>query len=386
MKRYTYFLKDRKFIRWQLLSDSSLDEYWKNFIEEHPESENEIHQAITYLKNKGLNKSTLTEKERIILFDKIQNTILHKKKSKLQKLISFSSAAVAILIIGFLLLYPKQEDKIILADKEHIMGEFLNSEDIQLITGNESMSFQSDIDVKLSGEGKAEIVQNNKDVQKIEIRQDQLNTLIVPFGKRSTLTLADGSKVWLNSGSILKFPVQFKDNNREISLVSGEMYIEVAPNKKKPFRVLSSDFNIKVYGTKFNVSNYEGSAHSVVLVEGSVSLQSSKSKETFLSPSEQAVYSGNGTFSTQTVNVNQFTSWKNGYLEFNKTPMTEALRQIGRYYNLSFDFEEDSNLQKRTCTGKIYLSENLDNVMTTVGLLSSTKYSKINNKIFITNE
>ncbi|MFA6838077.1 MAG: FecR domain-containing protein [Dysgonamonadaceae bacterium] len=386
MKRYTYFLKDKKFIRWQLLSDSSLDEYWKNFIEEHPESENEIHQAITYLKNEGLNKSTLTEKERIILFDKIQNTIRHKKNSKLQRLISFSAAAVALLIIGFLLLYPKQEDKIILADKEHIMGEFLNSEDIQLITGNESMSFQSDIDVKLSGEGKAEIVQNNHDVQKIEIKQDQVNTLIVPFGKRSTLTLADGSKVWLNSGSVLKFPVQFIGNNREISLVSGEMYIEVAPNKKMPFRVLSSDFNIKVYGTKFNVSNYEGSAHSVVLVEGSVSLQSSKSKETFLSPSEQAVYSVNGTFKTQTVNVNQFISWKNGYLEFNKTPMTEVLKQIGRYYNLSFDFGEDSNLQKRTCTGKIYLSENLDNVMTTVGLLSSTKYSKINNKIFITNE
>ena len=386
MKRYTYFLKDKKFIRWQLLSDSSLDEYWKNFIEEHPESENEIHQAITYLKNEGLNKSTLTEKERIILFGKIQNTIRHKKNSKLQRLISFSAAAVALLIIGFLLLYPKQEDKIILADKEHIMGEFLNSEDIQLITGNESMSFQSDIDVKLSGEGKAEIVQNNHDVQKIEIKQDQVNTLIVPFGKRSTLTLADGSKVWLNSGSVLKFPVQFIGNNREISLVSGEMYIEVAPNKKMPFRVLSSDFNIKVYGTKFNVSNYEGSAHSVVLVEGSVSLQSSKSKETFLSPSEQAVYSVNGTFKTQTVNVNQFISWKNGYLEFNKTPMTEVLKQIGRYYNLSFDFGEDSNLQKRTCTGKIYLSENLDNVMTTVGLLSSTKYSKINNKIFITKE
>ena len=55
MKRYTYFLKDSKFIRWQLLSDSCLDEYWKNFIEEHPESENEIQEAITYLKNKGLN-------------------------------------------------------------------------------------------------------------------------------------------------------------------------------------------------------------------------------------------------------------------------------------------------------------------------------------------
>ncbi len=59
--------------------------------------------------------------------------------------------------------------------------------------------------------------------------------------------------------------------------------------------------------------------------------------------------------------------------------MTEVLKQIGRYYNLSFDFDNDVNLQKRTCTGKIFLSENLDNVMTTVGLLSSTKYIKDNN-------
>ncbi|MEA4978580.1 MAG: DUF4974 domain-containing protein, partial [Petrimonas sp.] len=69
-----------------------------------------------------------------------------------------------------------------------------------------------------------------------------------------------------------------------------------------------------------------------------------------------------------------------------KTPMTEVLKQIGRYYNLSFDFGNDVNLQKRTCTGKIYLSENLDNVMTTIGLLSSTKYTKNDNQIFIINE
>ena len=105
-----------------------------------------------------------------------------------------------------------------------------------------------------------------------------------------------------------------------------------------------------------------------------------------MSPSEQAVYSDNGTFNTQKVDVNQFISWKNGYLEFDKTPMTEVLKQIGRYYNLSFDLDNDVNLQKRTCTGKIYLSENMDNVMTTVGILSSTKYIKDNNQVYIINE
>jgi len=66
--------------------------------------------------------------------------------------------------------------------------------------------------------------------------------------------------------------------------------------------------------------------------------------------------------------------------------MTEVLRQIGRYYNLSFNFENDMNLQKRTCTGKIYLSDNLDNVMTIIGLLSSTTYTRTDNKILITNK
>jgi ferric-dicitrate binding protein FerR (iron transport regulator) len=88
----------------------------------------------------------------------------------------------------------------------------------------------------------------------------------------------------------------------------------------------------------------------------------------------------------QKVDISQFISWKDGYLSFDKTPITEVLQQIGRYYNLSFDFGNNMNLQKRTCTGKIYLSENMDNVMGTIALLSSTRYEKENNRIYITNE
>lgn len=385
MKHYSDFLKDSKFIRWQLLPDDDLNEYWQDFIEEYPESEGEMERASLYLKSEGLNKSSLTETGRAVLLNKIQTTIRNRRKAKQRKLFWYAAAAIVFLVIGLTLFYSQRESGVITSDKELIVGELLNSEDIQLITNKESIYFQNDIDVKLNTEGKAEIIQKNKEVREIEIQQAQLNTLIIPYGKRSTLTLADGSKVWLNSGSVLEFPAQFGSKKREIRLTSGEMYIEVIPDQNKPFFIHTSNFNVRVYGTKFNISNYTGSEQSVVLVEGSISLQSKDHKELFITPNEKAVYSESGTFDTQKVNVNQFISWKNGYLEFDKTPMTEVLKKIGRYYNLSFDFDNDVNLQKRTCSGKIYLSENLDNVMETISILTSTKYEKQDNRIYITN-
>ena len=91
-------------------------------------------------------------------------------------------------------------------------------------------------------------------------------------------------------------------------------------------------------------------------------------------------------FDKQAVDVNRIISWKDGYLTLDRTPVSEVLKQIGRYYNLAFDYKADVNLQKRTCTGKIYLSDNLDYVMTTVALLSSTGYEKQGNRIYIMNE
>jgi hypothetical protein len=390
MKRYTDFLKDSQFIRWQLAPDEELDAHWKEFIEKNPDVSKDLQRAIDYLKTTGLNKRRLSEIEREHLLNKIQWTIERSlKKSKIRRIIQVSiasCAAIAVLVIGVNLFLSQKNGIHSSPGQEVIVGNLLNNEDIQLITEDDSLSFQSDVQVEFDESGKAKITQVNREEKTVELTKSKQNTLIVPYGKRSTLTLSDGSKVWLNSGSALEFPAQFTGNNREVRLASGEMYIEVAPDRQKPFHVRTSGFNVKVYGTKFNISTYTDSPQSVVLVEGRVSLQTASKKETFLSPSEQAVYSDDGTFNTQKVDVNQFISWKNGYLEFNKTPMTEVLKQVGRYYNLSFDFDNDVNLQKRTCSGKIYLSENLDYVMTTVGLLSATTYTRKENQIFITHK
>jgi ferric-dicitrate binding protein FerR (iron transport regulator) len=164
------------------------------------------------------------------------------------------------------------------------------------------------------------------------------------------------------------------------------MYIEVAHDSRRMFHVHTADFRINVYGTALNVSAYADSPQFVVLVSGSATLKSVAGSKLTLSPNERASLTETGTFNVQEVDINQYISWKNGFLLFNRTPMTEVLRQIARFYNLSFDYGNATNLHKRTCTGRIVLSDNLDDVLTTIALLSSTDIRKENNRIYITNK
>ncbi len=386
-KHYKDFLKNKKFILWQIMPTDELNEYWDNFSQENPELVETMDQASNYLKTTGLNKSTLSEFEAAELLNRIQNSIgKNKRKTKFLRIVQFTAAAcAAIALVVGINLYLFNDKPV--AGGEQIIGSLLNSEDIQLITSGKSHTFHNDIEIQLDDQGNAIISQNNVDEKStLSISNDVLNKLIVPYGKRTQLSLSDGSKVWLNSGSVLEFPAQFKGEKREIFLASGEMFIEVAHDKKKSFHVQTSNFNVKVYGTKFNISIYKDSPQSVILAEGSVSLSSKSTKEMFLKPNHQAVYSESGTFTTQRVNVSQYTSWKDGYLTFEKTSMQEVLKQIGRHYNLSFSYDTGINIQKRTCTGKIYLSDNLDNVLATLGILTSTKHIKQNGQIYITND
>ena len=387
---YTDFLKDEQFIRWQLLPDEELNARWQDFMEKHPHLDEEIRQAVDYLKTAGLNKSKLDEEDRRKLLRRIQATIERNSRAiKVRRMIRYavaSCAAIALAIAGLHLFIRPEERSVMQSGTERIVGRLLSHQDIQLISDNETRSFQNNIKLNISDKGDITVMQENEREETLDMDKASINRLVVPYGKRTQLTLSDGSKVWLNSGTVLEFPAEFSAQNREINLMSGEIYAEVAPDKTKSFYVHTSDFHVKVYGTKFNISHYSDSPQSVTLVEGSVGLRSGTDSEWFLSPKEQAVYKKNGMFDKQAVDVNSIISWKDGYLTLDRTPVSEVLKQIGRYYNLAFDYETDVNLQKRTCTGKIYLSDNFDYVMTTVALLSSTGYEKQGNKIYIMNE
>lgn len=382
------FLKDEKFIEWKLFPSEELDSYWKLFLENNPWEKGNMVLAEKHFRHIKLSSYVLPQNKKEKAIEKLEQAILlYRRKRKIRSFIYIAAACIVGLMLSIFYFTQTGEGNNVADSVDYIVGNELQSEDIQLIANNQTVAFDENVDIQIDRSGIAQVKRENRKGEEVAIDKNTLNRLVVPYGKRSVLKLSDNSKVWLNSGSILEFSAQFSEKKREIHLISGEIYIEIAPDKKREFQVHTSDFQIKVYGTKFNVSTYEGIPQSVVLVEGSVGLKPIDGKETHLSPNEQAVYSHkNRSFDRKKVDVNEFISWKNGYLVFEDTPITEVLKQIERYYNLSFNYDKDGVLKEATCTGKIVLSENLENVMTTIALISSTKYKKENNRIYITNE
>lgn len=217
-----------------------------------------------------------------------------------------------------------------------------------------------------------------------------LNQLIVPYGKRSFITLSEGTKVWLNSGSKLIFPPVFDGNKREVTL-EGEGFFEVTPDKKKPFLVKTNAFTMKVYGTKFNVQAYnQDQAYSIVLVEGKVGMntnEKNQSSEVFLAPNQKALISkGEKTFDiTEVENMEIYTAWVDGYLTFANEDISILLKKISRYYNVDIESELPEDWEK--IYGKLDLKEDLERVLDGVAFISKSRYEKRDNKyIFSSNE
>lgn len=166
------------------------------------------------------------------------------------------------------------------------------------------------------------------------------NTIQIPNGKIFNITLSDGTHVYLNSGSSLKFPVQFiKGKKREVFL-EGEAFFDVTKDKSHPFVVNADDVRVKVLGTKFNVSSYtEDKTVNTVLVEGSVALSSSgkPTDKTMLKPGFKGAFDKSGTavFSLEKVDTRQYTNWMKGEIAFKGIGFKEIARKLERTYNVS---------------------------------------------------
>ncbi|MBW8244849.1 DUF4974 domain-containing protein [Muricauda oceani] len=182
---------------------------------------------------------------------------------------------------------------------------------------------------------------NRLTYNKAPIESEELvyNQLTVPFGKRFELELSDGSIVHLNAGTSLKYPISFlKEGEREVFLV-GEAFLHVAKDSKRPFTVSTSDnFEIQVLGTRFNVSNYpEDITTEVVLVEGSVGLQTDKKSEgIILEPGFKGSFDRQqGNIVTKPVITDVYTSWMKGELVFRRMSLENILKKLERHYNIT---------------------------------------------------
>lgn len=171
------------------------------------------------------------------------------------------------------------------------------------------------------------------------------HTLVVDRGAEFQLVLPDGTKVWLNSDSELKYPNIFNEDTRQVYL-KGEAYFEVKHAATHPFIVHAGECAIKVLGTSFNISSYEDTpAVITTLIHGKVNYSAGINNGE-LTPGEQCVYDRSGkTVKVHKVDVNQSISWKNGLFVFDHTRMEDLAKQISRWYNVNVVFPDESARQ-----------------------------------------
>ncbi|TRZ43505.1 FecR family protein [Robertkochia solimangrovi] len=205
------------------------------------------------------------------------------------------------------------------------------------------------------------------------------HTLYVPKGGIYKLELPDGSLVWLNSSSSLKFPETFSGSRRIVEL-KGEAYFDIKKDAAKPFVVKTSVKDITVLGTEFNVSNYsDDNFFATTLVEGKVKLNSEgqpESQTVYMNPGERAVQMRNGrTMQVSDVDTERYTAWKDGKFYFEKENLENILTKAGRWYDFKFSFT-DPELKERLFTGVVRKDYPLERLL---GMIA--KASKINYQI-----
>jgi len=215
------------------------------------------------------------------------------------------------------------------------------------------------------------------------IQEIATNTIETPCGGEYTVVLSDGSKVYLNAKTKLSFPEIFASNKREVTL-EGEAYFEVTESKTKPFIVKTQNYEVKVYGTSFNVYAYssEDISHTT-LVNGSVGIQTNEGTEALLIPGEQASFNlTENSLKTKVVDTNIYTAWKEGKFIFNNETLGEIMRKLERWYNFNAEYSNEEILSYHF-SGSLDRYHNISEILDVMVLTCNIKYTVSGNKIIM---
>lgn len=378
------FLSDDLFIKWRLFRTEELDAYWNDYIERNPRVRPEIEEAIAKFGAVRINDNKLSQEDADMLFARIARTSALRLRRR--KIMRYTAAAASVLLILVSVFTLQQLDRSIRVADNTIIGQHLPAEDISLISGDLVHRFKTNTSIDLS-ESKVIPAGEDSDAGELDLEAvpEMTHTLIIPKGKQFNLTLPDGTRAWLNSGSEMEFPSRFTGAERIIK-VRGEVYLEVAPDAAKPFYVRTDDFTVRVLGTKFNVSSYgDGSESSVVLVEGKVGVLYGVGDAQELEPGELFGMSRGQARHIALPDANAYVNWMNGTLIFDKATVSSILEKVGRHYNVEFRHNNNGILGK-TYSGKFSVSNTLEEALEVICVILNTDYRIVGETIYIDNK
>lgn len=277
-----------------------------------------------------------------------------------------AAAAVLILILGSLAIYQVTSKKTDIAKNANEKTDIApgSTKAVLTLADGSTILLDSTANGSLPTQGNAQIININGLLSyKTSGNNSETlyNVITTPRGGQYQLILADGSKVWLNAGSSLRFPTAFRGKERKVQL-TGEGYFEIAKNKKKPFHVSVNNMDVEVLGTHFNINAYSDEALlKTTLIEGAVKLTSSNATS-ILKPGQQAQLAANGKMGlNKNVDVDEIVAWKNGTFNFSSQDVTSIMRQISRWYDVDVSYE--GKINNETFSGMVNRNSNVSQVL-----------------------
>lgn len=236
--------------------------------------------------------------------------------------------------------------------------------------------------------GKLVAQQNGAQIRYIKnnlVEEVVFNEVIVPHGKKFQIILSDGTMVFINSGSSLRFPTNFLAGKERQVFLEGEAYFEVAKDEARPFLVTSSEIGIKVLGTHFVVSSYKESEKFAVLAEGSVAVYRGQVQDspTIIAPGEKATIQENDV-SVKSVHISDYLNWMEGSLSFNDELFKEIVLKIERHYGVEVENNYGA-LDSMKFKGS-FKDESISDLLDTFKESAGFDYEIEHNKIIINNK
>lgn len=381
-KRYsTYsaddFLSDTFFIRSITRPNEQTEQFWSRFLDENPPNATEFIMAKNLLlainQHEEMSLSSAEQKE---LLERIMkaNESARKRKKRVTRYVWRAVAGVAASVA--IVFYLNQTDRFsrsettLLSRAEAIVDSIdFKNDSIKLVL-SEKQVISSPEPIQDYHYDSKNIVAATQEIPKEE--SAECNQLIVPFGKRARLTLSDGTKMWVNAGTAVIYPIEFDAKSREI-YVLGEVYLDVTPDPNRPFIVKTGQFDVRVLGTKLNVSAYKNETKNVVLISGSVKISLPGDKREVILKPDEMFKMENGDLSTSRVDVQLYASWVNGMYIFQDEKLDVVMKRLAKYYGKNIECSPE--VGRINCSGKLNLSEDLEDILSRLSIISTMKYT-----------
>ena len=341
---FSYLIANKEFRDWVMMPNEKRNNYWKLWINENPEATGEVKKAREFIERMTFKKEQLSFDE----LDELLKKITADEKSSLPPRLYMQSKS------------SRNRNLLNTIDQWVKVAAILF---IGIVSGVMMDGFLS--------LGKI----------KPELAVAEWKTVENPRGKKSNITLPDGSLVILNSGSEIKYPQFFSANQRLVEL-KGEAFFEVKRDEKRPFIIQTERMTTEVLGTSFNIKAYtEGENHNVAVVSGSVKVSNKFGNAKVLSANEMGLVLKDNSISKISFDLLKVTGWKDGKISFNRASFPEIQEQLSAWYGV--DFIQGKGFKMDSVYTGAFENESLRNIMEGISYSSGFRYRIAGKQVFV---